>query len=225
MLGIRIAANPQIEFTQMDRKHRIVAKKSAAPMPLNKLPRRLTLMKIVNKNRARLPSAQQPQGELQGSKIFWPVNENGVAGLEPPGQDFARITVEKLDVRIWFQFRLSDGRMGWIAIELDAYDPGLWKTARHHEGTSTAHAARFQNLPWSKPTDCRVKEKHPAWTNASKSKLTPHACDCAAEVGEQFTGFRRYRRHVKRSFISGRAHLLINDGSLTEATKGTAFQL
>lgn len=184
MFGIRIAANPQIEFTQVDSKRQIVAKKSAAPMLLDKLSGRLTLVKIVNENRARFPGAQKLQGEFQRAKIFWSVNENGVADLEPPGQDLAGITVEKLDVRIWFQLRLGDGRMGWIAIELNAYDPGLRETARQHEGTSTAHPARFQNLPWSKSTNRGVKEKHSAWANASKSKLTPHASDCAAEVGE-----------------------------------------
>jgi hypothetical protein len=184
VLGIRIAANPQIEFAQMGCKRRIVAKKGAGPMSLNKLPRRLTRMKIVNKNCARLLGAQQPQGEFKRAKIFWPVNENRVASLEPPWEDLAGITVEKLDICIWLQLRLSDGCMGRVAIELDAYDPGVRETARQHESASAAHAARFQNLPWSKPTDCGVKEKHSAWANASKSKLTPHACDCAAEVGE-----------------------------------------
>ena len=64
MFGIRIAANPQIEFTQMDSKRRIVTKEGAAPMLLDKLSRRLTLVKIVNKNRARLPSAEKPHGEF-----------------------------------------------------------------------------------------------------------------------------------------------------------------
>jgi hypothetical protein len=108
--------------------------------------------------------------------------------------------------------------MGRVAIDLDAYDPGVRETACQHESASAAHAARFQDLPRGKRTDCGVKEKHSAWTNASKSKLAPHACDCAAEVGKQLTGSRRYRRYVKRSFITRRAHLLINDGSLTEAT-------
>ena len=71
--------------------------------------------------------------------------------------------------------------------------------------------------------DRGVKEKHSAWANASKSKLTPHACDCAAEVGEQVSGLSRNRRYVKRSFITGRAHLLINDGSLTKATTGEPY--
>ncbi len=48
----------------MDRKCRIVAKKGAGPMPLDKLSGRLTLVKIVNKNRARFPSAEKPQGEF-----------------------------------------------------------------------------------------------------------------------------------------------------------------
>ena len=112
MFGIRIAANPQIEFAQMDSKRRIIAKKGAGPMLLDKLSRRLTLVKIVNKNRARFPGAQKPQGEFERAKLFWPVNENGVAGLEPTGQDLAGITVEKLDICIWLQLRLSDGRMG-----------------------------------------------------------------------------------------------------------------
>jgi hypothetical protein len=112
VFGIRIAANPQIEFAEMDSKRRIVAKKGAGPMLLDKPSRRLTLVKIVNENRARFPGAQKPQSEFKRAKILWPVNENGVAGLEPPGQDLARITVEKLDVRIRFQLLLSDGRMG-----------------------------------------------------------------------------------------------------------------
>jgi hypothetical protein len=76
-------------------------------------------------------------------------------------------------------------------------------------------------LPRGKLADCGVKEEHSAWTNASKAKLTPHACDCAAEVGEQVSGLSRNGRYVKRSFITGRAHLLINDGSLIEATTRT----
>jgi hypothetical protein len=112
VFGIRVAANPQIEFAEMDRKRRVVAKKGAGPMLLDKPSRRLTLVKIVNENRARFPGAQKPQSEFKRAKILWPVNENGVAGLEPPGQDLARITVEKLDVRIRFQLLLSDGRMG-----------------------------------------------------------------------------------------------------------------
>ena len=64
MFGVRIAPDPQIEFTQMDRKCRVVAKKGAGPMPLDKLSGRLTLVKIMNKNRARFPSAEKPQGEF-----------------------------------------------------------------------------------------------------------------------------------------------------------------
>jgi hypothetical protein len=67
-------------------------------------------------------------------------------------------------------------------------------------------------LSRSQRTDCGVKEKHSAWTDASKSELTPHARDRRAEVGEQIAGSSRYRRYVKRSFINGRAHLVINDG-------------
>jgi hypothetical protein len=48
----------------MDRKCQIVAKKGAAPMPLDKLSGRLTLVKIVNKDRARFPSAEKPQCEF-----------------------------------------------------------------------------------------------------------------------------------------------------------------
>jgi hypothetical protein len=48
----------------MDRKRRIVAKKGAAPMLLDKLSRRLTLVKIMNKNGGRLPSAEKPHGEF-----------------------------------------------------------------------------------------------------------------------------------------------------------------
>jgi hypothetical protein len=184
VFGIRVAAKPQIEFAEMDSKRRIVAKKGAGPISLDKLSRWLTLVKIVNKNRARFPGAQKPQGEFKRAKILWPVNENGVAGLEPPGQDLTRITVENLDVRIWFQLRLRDGRMGRIAIELDAYNSGLWETTRQHESAPTAHTARFQNLPRSQGTNRGVEEKHSAWTDPSKPKLTPHACDCAAEIGE-----------------------------------------
>ena len=218
MFGIRIAANPQIEFTQMDSKRRIVAKKGTGPMLLDKPSRRLTLVKIVNKNCARFPGAQKPQGEFERAKLFWPVNENGVAGLEPPGQDLAGITVEKLDVRIWFQLRLGDGCMGWIAIELNAYDPGLRETACQHESAATAHAARFEDLPRSQRTDCGVKEKHSAWTDASKSGLTPHACDRAAKVGEQVLGLPGNRRYIKPSFITRRAHLSINNGFPAKTT-------
>jgi hypothetical protein len=149
VFGIRIAANPQIKFAQMNRKCRVVAKKGAGPMSLDKLSRRLPLVKIVNKNRARFPGAEKPQGEFERAEFLWPINENSVAGLEPRGQDLAGITVEQLDVRIWFQFRLGDGRMGWIAIDLDAYNPGLRETACQRESASTAHAARFQDLPRS----------------------------------------------------------------------------
>ena len=69
----------------MDRKCQIVAKKGAGPMPLDKLSGRLTLVKIVNKDRARFPSAEKPQCEFKRAKIFRSVNENGVAGPEPPG--------------------------------------------------------------------------------------------------------------------------------------------
>jgi hypothetical protein len=141
MFGIRIATKLQIEFTKMDRKRWIIAKKGAGPVLLNKLSGRLTLVEIVNKNRAWLPGVQKPQGEFQCAKLFWPVNENGVAGLEPHGQDLAGIPVEKLDVRIWFELFLGDGRIGWIAIELDAYDSNLRKAACQHESASTAHAA------------------------------------------------------------------------------------
>jgi hypothetical protein len=127
----------------MDSKRRIVAKKGAGPMSLNKHSRRFSLVKIVNKDRARFPGAEKPQGEFERAKPFWPINENDVASLESPGQDLARITVEQLDVRIWFQFRLGDGRMGWIAIDLDAYDSGLRETACQHESASTPHATRF----------------------------------------------------------------------------------
>jgi hypothetical protein len=48
----------------MGRKRRIVAKKSARPMSLDKPSGRLTLVKIVNKNRARFPGAQKPQGKF-----------------------------------------------------------------------------------------------------------------------------------------------------------------
>jgi hypothetical protein len=48
----------------MGRKRRIVAKKGAGPMLLDKRSRRLTLVKIVNKNRTRFPGAQQPQGQF-----------------------------------------------------------------------------------------------------------------------------------------------------------------
>jgi hypothetical protein len=225
VFGIWISAKPQIEFTQMDRKRRIVAKKSAGPMSLDKLSRGLTLMKIVNKDRARFAGAQKPQGEFERAEVFWPVNENGVASLESPREDLAGITVEKLDVRIWFQFRLGDGRMGWIAIDLDAYDPGLRETACQHESASTPHATRFQDLSRSQRTDCGVKEKHSAWTDASKSELTPHACDRRAEVREQISGSSRYSRYVKRSFITGRMHLAINDGfpAKTTASNGPHF--
>jgi hypothetical protein len=57
VFGVRIAANPQIEFTYMDRKRRIVAEKGARPMSLDKLSGRLTLVKVVNKNRAWFPGA------------------------------------------------------------------------------------------------------------------------------------------------------------------------
>jgi hypothetical protein len=202
----------------MGRKRRIVAKKGAGPMLLDKPSRRLTLVKIVNKNRARFPGAEKPQGEFERAKLFWPVNENGVASLESPGQDLAGITVEKLDVRIWFQFRLGDGRMGWIAIDLDAYDPGLRETACQHERASTPHATGLQDLPRSQRTDCSVEEKHSAWTDASKSELTPHARDRRAEVGEQVFRLPGNRRHVKRSFINGRVHLVINDGFPAKTT-------
>lgn len=202
----------------MDRKRRIVAEKGAGPMSLDKLSGRLTLVKIVNKNRARFPGAQKPQGKFKRAKLFWPVNENGVASLEPPRQDLAGITVEKLDVRIWFQLRLGDGRMGWIAIELNAYDPGLRETACQHESASTAHAARFQDLPRTQRTNCGVKEKHSAWTDASKPGLTPHACDRGAEIGEQVSSLPGNRRHVKPSFITRRAHLAINNGFPAKTT-------
>jgi hypothetical protein len=48
----------------VDCKRRIVAKKGAGPVSFDKLSDRLTLVEIVNKNRARLPGAQQPQGEF-----------------------------------------------------------------------------------------------------------------------------------------------------------------
>ena len=48
----------------MDRKCGIVAKKGAGPMPFDKLSGRLTLMKIVNKNRTRFPGTEKPQGEF-----------------------------------------------------------------------------------------------------------------------------------------------------------------
>lgn len=64
MFGIRIAPKPQIEFTQMGSERWIVAKKGAGPVLLDKHSRRLTLVKIVNKNRARFPGAQKPQGEF-----------------------------------------------------------------------------------------------------------------------------------------------------------------
>jgi hypothetical protein len=145
--------------------------------------------------------------------------------LEPPRQDLAGITVEKLDVRIWFQLRLRDGRMGWIAIELNAYDPGLRETACQHESASAAHAARFQDLPRSQRTDCGVKEKHSAWTDAPKSGLTPHACDRVAKAGEQVSGLPGNRRYIERSFITRRAHLSINNGfpGKTTASHGRQF--
>jgi hypothetical protein len=209
----------------MNRKRRVVAKKSAGPMSLDKLSRRLPLVKIVNKNCARFPGAEKPQGEFERAEFLWPINENSVAGLEPRGQDLAGITVEQLDVRIWFQLRLGDGRIGWIAIDLDAYDLSLRETACQHESASTPHATRLQDLPRSKRTDCGVKEKHSAWTDASKSELTPHAGDRRAEVGEQISRLPGNRCYVKRSFIAGRVHLVINDGFSAKTTAGNIYEV
>jgi hypothetical protein len=128
--------------------------------------------------------------------------------LQPPWQDLARIPVEKLDVRIWFELCLGDGRVLGIAIELNAYDPSLWETERQHESASTAHPARFQDLSRGKPTDGGVKEKHSARTNSPKAKLTPHACDRVAEIRQTVTGVLGNRRYVQRGFIPRRAQLL-----------------
>ena len=64
MFGIRIPTKPRIEFAQMGRKRRVVAKKRAGPMFLHKLSRWLSLVEIVNKNCAWFPGAQKPQGEF-----------------------------------------------------------------------------------------------------------------------------------------------------------------
>jgi len=111
-------------------------------------------------------------------------HENG-APVWAAGQDFARITVEKFDVRIRFQLRLSDGRMGWIAIELDAYESGLWE--------NSAPAMRVLHLGCGpitefalegKPTDCGVKEKtFRVETNAPNPSSRRMPCDCAQSRG------------------------------------------
>jgi hypothetical protein len=64
MFGIRIATKPRIEFAQMACERRVVAKKGAWPMLLDKLSGGLTSVEIVNKDRAWFPCSQKPQCEF-----------------------------------------------------------------------------------------------------------------------------------------------------------------
>src|SRR5947208_644280 len=61
--------------------------------------------KIVDENGARFLGVQKIERQLERAKIFWTIDQDGIAGLQSPRQNLARIAVEQLDVRARFQFR------------------------------------------------------------------------------------------------------------------------
>ena len=66
MFGVRIAPDPQIEFTQMDRKCRVVAKKGAGPMPPNPSSRRMPAI-APQKSESRSPACPETVAMLSGA--------------------------------------------------------------------------------------------------------------------------------------------------------------
>ena len=65
----------------------------------------------MNENGAWLSGAQKLQGKFESAKIFRTVDQNGVTGLESLRQNFARVAVEKFNIRVWLQFRFRCGRI------------------------------------------------------------------------------------------------------------------
>ena len=59
----------------------------------------------MDENGARFLGVQKIDRQLERAKIFWTIDQDGIAGLQSPRQNLARIAVEQLDVGARFQFR------------------------------------------------------------------------------------------------------------------------
>ncbi len=224
MFGIRIVCRVDLrsKVTETGGKRGVVAEKSAWPMAFDKLPSRLAPVEVMDKNSARFAGGQEPERQFQRAKFFWAINENCIPGLKPLREYLARIPVEKFDIRVRPELRFGDGRMCWIEIKLNAHNSRLRETTCQHECALAAHAARFQDLFRTKRTHRRIKEKHSAGADAFESAFTRHGLDRTPKIGQQPIGSSRYRRCVKRRFVLGVAHMLINGGSLPQATRTSA---
>jgi hypothetical protein len=224
MFGIRIVCRVDLrsEFTETGGQRGVVAEKSAWPLAFDKRPGRLTPVEVMDKNGARFASGHELEGQFQRAKFFWAINQNRVTGLKPLRKDLARIPVEKFDIRVRPELRFGDGRMRWVEIKLNAHNSRLREATCQHEGALATHAARFQNLFRAKRTHRRIKEKHSAGANAFESAFTWDSLDRTPKIGQQPIGSSRYRRCVKRRFVPGVAHMLINGGSLPQATRTSA---
>jgi hypothetical protein len=225
MFGIRIVCRVDLrsKVTETGGKRGVVAEKSAWPMTFDKLPSRLAPVEVMDKNSARFAGGQEPERQFQRAKFFWAINENCIPGLKPLREYLARVPVEKFDIRVRPELRFGDGRMRWIEIKLNAHNSRLRETTGQHEGALATHAARFQDLFRTKRTHRRIKEKHSAGADAFESAFTWDSLDRTPKIGQQPIGSSRYRRCAKRRFVPGVAHMLINGGSLPQATRTSAW--
>ena len=87
----------------------------------------------MDKNGAWFSGAEKTCSQLERTKIFWTVDQNGVTRLQSFRQNLTRIAVKKIDILFALQFRFRGGRVFRFSIVFDAGDARFGKTAGENQ--------------------------------------------------------------------------------------------
>src|SRR5205085_12410965 len=83
-------------------KKRIVAEECVGEIALDEFSLRRVRRKVVDENSARFFGTKKIDRQLERAKIFWTIDQHRVAALQSCRQNFARVPVEKIDIRLGF---------------------------------------------------------------------------------------------------------------------------
>lgn len=163
----------------------MIAEERVRPLVVDKFPPGRAGGAIMQKNHARVACPQQIEGELQRTKIFWPVDENSITMFETPRQNIAGIAKQRFHVAMRSEPGQSNRVVRGANIQFHAHDSHIGKTMCHRQRASALCAAGFQDLSRVQRSNHAVKQEHFAKENAATALLFRDGFDAGLEFGQK----------------------------------------